>query len=154
MGLSIDGNEVHGFAKGGQAFVPASTIPKENSNGSITYNGQNYINLTNASFNVTQADYNTWNVVYGSDINATFNNVPSYSLYQIKLLGQGEYNIQLDVVSAVFTIDSDTTITVPTSDKSLSIQVFVSDSGLNFSFENSYSNMNSLTGTLLGFSIN
>lgn len=49
MGLAIDGNVVHGIARGGQAFLP---IDKSNEDGSITYNGQKYIDLANTSFKI------------------------------------------------------------------------------------------------------
>lgn len=41
MGLAIDGNEVHGIAKGGQAFL---SIGNTNTDGSINIGGQNYFN--------------------------------------------------------------------------------------------------------------
>ena len=39
MGLAIDGNEVHGIAKGGQAFV---SLGNANADGSINIGGQDY----------------------------------------------------------------------------------------------------------------
>lgn len=44
MGLAIDGNEVHGIARGGQAFV---SIGNTNVDGSISLNGHNYLNENN-----------------------------------------------------------------------------------------------------------
>nr|DAW18309.1 MAG TPA: hypothetical protein [Caudoviricetes sp.] len=41
MGLAIDGNEVHGIAKGGQAFV---SLGNTNTDGSINIGGQDYLN--------------------------------------------------------------------------------------------------------------
>ncbi|NRO47692.1 hypothetical protein IMAU30132_00042 [Lactobacillus helveticus] len=39
MGLAIDGNEVHGIARGGQAFV---SLESANKDGSINIDGKNY----------------------------------------------------------------------------------------------------------------
>ena len=39
MGLAIDGNEVHGIARGGQAFV---SLGNTNADGSISFNGYTY----------------------------------------------------------------------------------------------------------------
>ena len=41
MGLAIDGNEVHGIARGGQAFVSLGNV---NTDGSINIGGQDYLN--------------------------------------------------------------------------------------------------------------
>ena len=67
MGLAIDGNVVHGIAKGGQAFV----------------------DLANASFNITMLDYEE-DESSDSGVRATFtksdtglNDFSEYSFYQI-----------------------------------------------------------------------
>ncbi|MDH5099744.1 hypothetical protein OQI87_00960 [Lactobacillus kefiranofaciens] len=41
MGLAIDGNEVHGIAKGGQAFISLGNT--NNKDGSLNIDGQNYL---------------------------------------------------------------------------------------------------------------
>lgn len=50
MGLAIDGNEVHGIAKGGQAFVSLGNI---NADGSINIGGQDYFNRNKIEFKDT-----------------------------------------------------------------------------------------------------
>ena len=40
MGLAIDGNEVHGIARGGQAFVSIGNV--NSTDGSLSIDGQDY----------------------------------------------------------------------------------------------------------------
>ena len=54
MGLAIDGNEVHGIARGGQAFV---SIGNTNADGSISLNGQDYLNESNMEIKDTGKFY-------------------------------------------------------------------------------------------------
>ena len=42
MGLAIDGNEVHGIAKGGQAFL---SIGNTNADGSLNISGRKYVTM-------------------------------------------------------------------------------------------------------------
>ena len=62
MGLAIDGNEVHGIARGGQAFV---SIGNTNADGSISLNGQDYLSENNMKIKDTGKFY--INVGYGTD---------------------------------------------------------------------------------------
>ncbi len=50
MGLAIDGNEVHGIARGGQAFV---SLGNTNADGSINIGGQNYLSENKIKINDT-----------------------------------------------------------------------------------------------------
>lgn len=53
MGLAIDGNEVHGIAKGGQAFLP---IDKNNEDGSINIDGRKYVTMP-VSFTIPEGTH-------------------------------------------------------------------------------------------------
>ena len=53
MGLAIDGNEVHGIAKGGQAFVSLGN--PNNKDGSINIGGQDYLSKNKMKIKSTRS---------------------------------------------------------------------------------------------------
>ena len=52
MGLAIDGNEVHGIARGGQAFV---SLGNTNTDGSINIGGQDYLSKNKMKIKSTKS---------------------------------------------------------------------------------------------------
>lgn len=60
MGLAIDGNEVHGIARGGQAFV---SIGNTNTDGSISIGDQNYLSKIKMKIKGTDQ----FNIKFGAD---------------------------------------------------------------------------------------
>lgn len=147
MGLAIDGNEVHGIARGGQAFLP---IDENNADGSITYNGQKYIDLANASFKITKIDDGSHFLDSGDtfetieDINFTFVNLKDfsqYSLYQIRVINTFDDN-KPEVLIGLFSIKPNVKTSISAlSDKGpLPINVLADNRGINVSFK--FSNVN------------
>ena len=134
MGLAIDGNEVYGIARGGQAFLP---IDKNNEDGSITYNGQKYIDLANASLNITKIGYDdvTDSSLFHNALDFTISNFKSfseYSFYQIMM-------IDLDIsknaygMSCPFLIKPNVQMTIPASNQLKSANVLADNSGIHIS---------------------
>ena len=119
MGLAIDGNEVHGIAHGGQAFV----------------------SLGNASFNITEID--TENDTSGSENSSiTFtnlNNFSEYSFYQIRLedkdMNENTDSVSLDNITSLFLIKPNVQMNIATLGNmdSLTINVFANNNGIKVS---------------------
>lgn len=152
MGLAIDGNEVHGIAKGGQAFLP---IDKNNEDGSITYNGQKYIDLANASLNITRIV----STLAGSDaftnVNITLSkpkNFSEYSFYQIRVLDDKSQNT-LDALTQPFSIKPNVrmSISAATDQDSFTINMLADNSGINLSFQTNVSTVEIVRIILYGF---
>lgn len=130
MGLAIDGNVVHGIAKGGQAFLAIQA----NEDGSITYNGQKYIDLANASFNATKIDEDNR---YVADDNpnilnftlSNFKNFSEYIFYQIEFESVAS---QERTLSSPFLIKPNVQMSVKAD--YLTINVFADNSGTSLSF--------------------
>ncbi len=60
MGLAIDGNEVHGIARGGQAFI---SLGNTNGDGSLSIDGQDY--LSKSKMNIKNTG--KFNIKFGAD---------------------------------------------------------------------------------------
>ena len=67
MGLAIDGNEVHGIARGGQAFVSLGNTNSKD--GSINIGGQYYFSKNKMKIKDTGEFYITWlSDLYGDNL--------------------------------------------------------------------------------------
>ena len=69
MGLAIDGNEVHGIARGGQAFV---SLGNANADGSVNIGGQDYFNKNK----MTIKDTGNFNISFTKESDGTADPVP------------------------------------------------------------------------------
>ncbi|NRO85264.1 hypothetical protein IMAU10149_01856 [Lactobacillus helveticus] len=88
MGLAIDGNEVHGIARGGQAFV---SIGNANTDGSINIGGQDYFNKNKMKIKDTrtfQMQIYSSSSSYDQDVTSNLLNCGGY-LAMCVISGQG-----------------------------------------------------------------
>lgn len=157
MGLAINGNVVHGIARGGQAFLPIDT---QNSD-SITYNGQKYINVANASLDMTMIDEQ--NGAQGTNSSSvtftTLTNFSEYSFYQITLdIGGNSYVglARIDTITFPFVIKPNvkTPISTVGSQNSLTINVFAHDNNIDVSVTLPDTRYTTQSYTLYGYKIN
>ena len=145
MGLAIDGNEVHGIAKGGQAFV----------------------DLANASFNVTLIDckYDTSGSIASQATFSELNNFSEYSFYQIKLKTKGNSYVGtagLGKITSLFLIKPNVQMQISTvddenlaNDNPLTITVFAHDEQMDVSFNlDNATDSSTRTYSLYGYKIN
>lgn len=130
MGLAIDGNVVHGIAKGGQAFLPIT----KNEDGSITYNGQKYFDLANASFNVIKVDEDRRSVADDAPniLNFTLSNFKNFSEYIFYQIEFEDVSSQERTLSSPFLIKPNVQVSVKAD--YLTIDVLADNSEIRLSF--------------------
>lgn len=78
MGLAIDGNEVHGIARGGQAFVSLGNT--NNADGSINIGGQDYLSKIKMKIKgiyTFQMDINS-NTINSTEVTSGLSNYEGY----------------------------------------------------------------------------
>ena len=132
MTLMINGKKVLGYAIGGNEFHSLD----KNADGSITYNGQKYIDLANASLNITMISSTLAGSDGFSDVNSTlsnFENFSEYSFYQIRVLDTDSSD-RLDDFTRPFSIKPNVRMSISTDTASLTINVLADNSGINISF--------------------